>query len=120
MGTSSPKPGTFPIPPEKRAAYLDQCSIINTRGLKAYPLYARHWRRYIPAASFIEGNLTVDTARLAGRGDQPVVLSQGQPPYGAECEVDLPSAWRAGSPRGVTGRDSRAPPAARTRRRLLN
>lgn len=82
----------YPIRPEKHIAYSDMCSIIDTRGLRAYLWYARHWQRYIAAGSFRGGNLAVDRTDLAERYDQPVLQSQGQPPYGAEYEVDLPAA----------------------------
>jgi hypothetical protein len=81
----------YPIRPEKRVAFTDLCSIVDSGGLKAFLWYAWHWHRYIPAASFTGGNLLVDRTRLVERGDQPVVLSQGQPPYGAEYAVDLPA-----------------------------
>lgn len=82
----------YPIRPEKRAAFTDLCGVVNSGGLRAFLWYARHWHRYIPAASFDEGNVVADRAGLAERYDQPVILSQGQPPYGAEYAVDLPAA----------------------------
>jgi hypothetical protein len=82
----------YPIRPEKRVAFTDLCSIIDTGGLSGFLWYAWHWHRYVPAASFTRGNLSIDRTRLVERGDQPVVVSQGKPPYGAEYAVDLPAA----------------------------
>jgi hypothetical protein len=82
----------YPIRPEKRVAFTDLCTIVDTGGLRAFLWYAWHWHRYIPAASFDEGNLEIDRRRLAERDDQPVVLSSGQPPYRAEYQVHLPAA----------------------------
>jgi hypothetical protein len=81
----------YPIQPEKRMGYLDLSSVIDTGGLHGFLWYLGHWRRYIPAAAFHGGNLLADYTQLAERKDQPVVLSQGQPPYGAEYAVDLPA-----------------------------
>ena len=82
----------YPIRPEKRVAFTDLCSIIDGGGLNSFLWYARHWHRYVPAASFSGGNLSIDRARLAERADQPVVVSQGEPPYGAEYAVGVPAA----------------------------
>jgi hypothetical protein len=81
----------YPIRPEKRVAFTDLCSVMDTAGLKEFLWFTWHWHRYIPAASFTTGNLLIDTTRLVERDDQPVVLSQGKPPYGAEYDVDLPA-----------------------------
>ena len=109
----------FPVRLERRAAFMDLCSSMDTGGLTAFRRWARQWRRYIPAASFAEGNLAVDRTSLAERGDEPVVLSQGQPPYGAEYQVDLPASgtyeiairYAAAEPRPVhlllNGQDSK-------------
>jgi len=83
---------SYPVRPEKRAAFTDLCYLIDNAGLEGFLWYAQHWRLYIPAASFQSGNLLVDRTRLAERGDQPVVLSQGEPQNEAEYTVDLPSA----------------------------
>ena len=83
---------SYPVRPETRAAFTDLCYLIDNQGLEGFWWYARHWHLYIPAASFQTGNLLVDQTRLAERGDQPVVLSQGQPQNEAEYAIDLPSA----------------------------
>ena len=82
---------SYPIRPEKRVAFTDLCTIVDVGGLKGFLWYERLWHRYIPAASFEEGNLLIDRTDMVERGDQPVVRSQGQPPYGAEYIVDLPA-----------------------------
>jgi hypothetical protein len=100
---------SYPIPPEKRVAFTDLSYLIDNEGLAGFLWYARHWRLYIPAASFQSGNLLVDRTRLAERGDQPVVVSQGQAQNEAEYAVDLPSAgtyqmavlYASGEPRPV-------------------
>ena len=100
---------SYPIPPEKRVAFTDLSYLIDNEGLAGFLWYARHWRLYIPAASFQSGNLLVNGTRLAERGDQPVVVSQGQAQNEAEYAVDLPSAgtyqmavlYASGEPRPV-------------------
>jgi hypothetical protein len=83
---------SYPVRPETRAAFTDLCYLIDNQGLEGFLWYARHWHLYVPAASFQTGNLLVDRTRLAERGDQPVVVSQGQPQNEAEYAVDLPAA----------------------------
>ena len=83
---------SYPIPPEKRVAFTDLGYLIDNEGIEGFLWYARHWRLYVPADSFQSGNLLVDRTRLAERGDQPVVVSQGAAQNEAEYAVDLPSA----------------------------
>jgi hypothetical protein len=100
---------SYPIPPEKRVAFTDLGYLIDNEGIEGFLWYVRHWRLYIPADSFQSGNLLVDRTRLAERGDQPVVVSQGEPQNEAEYAVDLPSAgtyqmavlYASGEPRPV-------------------
>lgn len=82
---------SYPIRPEKRIEFTDFCSVINTHGLKGALWYGRHWHLYIPASAFQGGNLQIDRTRLAERYDQPVLRSQGDPPYVADYTVDLPT-----------------------------
>ena len=81
----------YPIPPERRVAFLDLSDTIDGFGLKGFLRLASHWRRYIPATSFQQGNLVIDRTELAERGDGPVVRSQGQSPNYAEYLVNLPA-----------------------------
>jgi hypothetical protein len=81
----------YPIPPERRVAFIDLSDTIDTSGLKGLARLASQWRRYIPATSFQQGNLVIDRTELAERGDAPVVRSQGQSPNYAEYLVNLPS-----------------------------
>ncbi|HMD70643.1 MAG TPA: hypothetical protein VKF41_04835 [Bryobacteraceae bacterium] len=83
---------SYPVPPQKRAAFTDLGYLIDNEGLSGFLWYARHWSLYIPAASFQSGNLLIDRTRLAERGDQPVVVSQGQAQNEAEYAVELPAA----------------------------
>lgn len=86
---------SYPVRPETRVAFTDLCTIIDVGGLEAFLRYQHLWHRYIPAASFQAGNLLIDRTEMVERGDQPVVRSQGgQPPYGAEYSVDLPSSGK--------------------------
>jgi hypothetical protein len=81
-----------PVRPETRAEFAELSAAIDTGGLQGFLWFTGHWHRYIPAASFHDGNLSIDrTTQLAERDDLPVVLSNGQPPYGAEYDVDLPA-----------------------------
>jgi hypothetical protein len=81
----------YPIPAEKRVAFTDLCDAIDLHGLKGFLHYTWAWRRYIPAASFTQGNLLIDRVELVERGDVPVVRSQGQSPNFAEYLVTAPA-----------------------------
>ena len=81
----------YPIPPERRVAFLDLSDTIDGFGLKGLLRLATQWRRYIPATSFQQGNLVIDRTELTERGDAPVVRSQGQSLNYAEYLVNLPS-----------------------------
>jgi hypothetical protein len=63
----------YPIPAEKRVAFTDLCDAIDPRGVKGFLRYVSAWRRYIPAASFQQGNLLIARTELVERGDVPVV-----------------------------------------------
>ena len=82
------------MPPAQHVAWFDLAASVDSRGPGALWDFATGWRRYIPAASYDSGNLLIDKGPLAESANQPIVRSLGNPPFGAEYSVDVPSAGR--------------------------
>jgi hypothetical protein len=81
----------FPIPIEKRMVFDDFAETLGRTGLTAAPGFFLQWRKYVGAADFRAGNVKVSLA--TGRGDQPTIVSLGEP-SGAEWTVELPARGR--------------------------
>lgn len=78
-----------PIPVDRHMAALDLMAV--DRGFGGLIDYAARWRSYIPADSFVAGNLALDFQVIPDRGNQAGVRSEGPPPHGARYLVQVPA-----------------------------
>ncbi|HXK06380.1 MAG TPA: hypothetical protein VMS37_28550 [Verrucomicrobiae bacterium] len=74
----------------KRVAFADLSQNITSRGVGGALDYLTHWRKYVPAVEFQQGNVTSGNTVFTDRIDVSLIWYDGKPPGIADYSFDFP------------------------------